>query len=150
MNDELYNPTFWHWLMLACVFYGLEILAPGVFFLWLGFAATASGLLKLALPELGWMPQYVLFSIFSVLSLVLWKKFAKRGLAEETDQPQLNQRNQRYLGRTLVLSEPIVNGIGKVTVEDSQWKVSGADAEAGSKVTVVQIDGSLFHVEPAQ
>jgi len=148
MNDEFYNPTFWHWLTLACVFYGLEILAPGVFFLWLGFAATASGLLKLMLPDMGWMPQYVLFSIFSVVSLILWKKFATKGKPEDTDQPNLNQRNQRYLGRTLILTEPIVNGFGKVVVEDSQWKVSGADAEAGASVKVVEVEGSIFRVEP--
>ena len=149
MNDEFYNPTYWHWLVLACVFYGLEIVAPGVFFLWLGFAATASGILKLVVPDLGWHIQFTLFAVFIVASLIGWKKFAKDGRDEETDQPNLNQRNQRYLGRVVVLTEAIENGYGKVRVEDSTWKVTGDDAAIGTRVKVVEVDGSIFRVEPA-
>jgi len=145
MNDEFYNPTFWHWLLLACVFYGLEIVAPGVFF---GFAATASGLVKAIAPDLAWQAQYLLFALFCVISLFGWKRFAKKSEDQETDQPALNQRNQRYLGRVVVLSEPIANGFGKIKVDDSQWKVTGEDAEAGTRVRVTEIDGSILHVEP--
>ena len=56
-------------------------------------------------------------------------------------------RTQRYLGRTLTLSEPIVNGIGKVKVDDSQWKVAGADAAKGTQVKVVSVEGSILQVE---
>jgi len=145
----LYNPTFWHWLILACVFMGLEILAPGVFFLWLGFAAIASAIVHFLLPGIGPEVQYALFGVFSILSLVGWKKFAKNSMEEETDQPALNQRNQKYLGRTLVLSEAIENGFGKVKVDDSQWRVTGDDAAVGTKVVVTQVNGAILEVEHA-
>jgi len=83
-----------------------------------------------------------------VISLFGWKRFAKKSEDQETDQPALNQRNQRYLGRVVVLSEPIANGFGKIKVDDSQWKVTGEDAEAGTRVRVTEIDGSILHVEP--
>ena len=147
MNEQFFNPSFWHWLVLACVFVGLEVTVPGVFFLWLGFAATASGLVKFLFPELSWGVQYLLFAAFSILSLVIWKRFVKQASPEDTDQPQLNRRNQSYKGRILVLSEPIVNGFGKVRVDDSQWKVSGVDADAGTRVKVTEVKGSILHVE---
>ena len=141
-------PTFWHWLVLACVFLVIEIAAPSAFFLWLTLAAATSALLAFIVPDLSWQIQYTLFAVFCVLSLFAWRRFAKDGTVAETDQPTLNQGNQRYVGRTLVLSEAIVNGLGKVTVEDSQWKVSGADADLGSSVKVVDVDGSILKVEP--
>lgn len=147
--DTFYNPTFWHWLVLGCIFLGLEIITPGAFFLWLSLAAVASAILQFLAPDLGWAIQFVAFSVFCVVSLIAWKRFAKDTKDIETDQPNLNQRGQAYKGRTLIVSHAIENGIGKVIVDDSQWKVTGADAPVGSKVKVVDVNGSVFSVEPA-
>lgn len=144
-----FEPTYWHWLVLACLFLVIEIAAPMTFFLWLALAAVASAAVAFLAPDLGWQTQYVLFAAFCILSLFAWRRFSKEGDVSETDQPNLNRRTQRYLGRTLTLSEPIVNGIGKVKVDDSQWKVAGADAAKGAQVKVVSIEGSVLQVEPA-
>jgi len=80
-----------------------------------------------------------------VVSLILWKRFAR--VDTETDQPQLNQRNQQYVGRTIALSEAIQNGVGKVRIDDSLWKVSGTDAAVGTQVKVIGVDGSTLLVE---
>lgn len=149
MNETFYNPTFWHWLVLGCIFLGLEIVVPGAFFLWLSFAAGASAILKFILPDLGWAAQFVAFSAFCIISLFAWKRFAKDSQEIETDQPTLNQRGQAYKGRVLVVSQAIVNGVGKVRVDDSQWKVVGDDAPIGTKVKVIEVNGSIFSVVPA-
>ena len=146
----LSNPTFWHWLILACVFIGLEIVAPGAFFLWLGLAAGATALVEFVFPNISGLVQYALFAAFCIISLVLWKRFGKATTDVATDQPQLNQRNQQYVGRTVALSAAIENGIGMVRIDDSQWKVSGADAPEGSKVKVTHVEGSILHVELVQ
>ena len=148
MTDFFYNPTYWHWLILGFICFGLELFAPGAFFLWLGFAAIASAALSLLMPDLNWAIQYFIFGVFSVASLVMWKQLSKKSEAEETDQPYLNQRSKAFLGRVVVLSEPIVNGYGKVIINDSHWKVTGPDAAVGSKVRVTTVDGSLLHVVP--
>ncbi|MFT5573603.1 MAG: hypothetical protein ACI9FR_002538 [Cryomorphaceae bacterium] len=141
------EPTYWHWLMLACVFLIVEVAAPSAFFLWLCLAAVASAALGFMAPEMAWQAQYIIFAVFCVLSLVAWKKFTKEGSVSETDQPTLNQANLRYIGRTLILSKAIVNGIGKVKVDDSQWAVSGVNSAVGSRVKVVGVDGSVLQVE---
>jgi membrane protein implicated in regulation of membrane protease activity len=142
-----FEPTYWHWLMLACVFLVVEIAAPSAFFLWLCIAAVASAAVGFMAPDISWQAQYIIFAVFCVLSLVAWKKFTKEGSVSETDQPTLNQANRRYIGRTLVLSQAIVNGLGKVTVDDSQWQVRGVDADVGSRVKVLDVIGSVLQVE---
>ncbi len=138
--------TFWHWLIAAACLFGLELLAPGAIMLWLGLAAVASALVAFVAPGIGWELQLILFAVFSLLSIFAWKKF---GVMEEkpTDQPHLNRRNERYIGRTFNLVDAIENGVGKVIVDDSQWKVMGEDAPLGTKVKVVGTDGTVLLVE---
>ncbi len=139
---------YWHWLVAAVVLVVLEILSPGVFFMWLGVAAAVVGGVLWLIPELSWQTQFVLFAVFSVVSIgVARMVLARRPIA--TDQPALNRRGEQYIGRTLVLSEPIENGIGKMRVDDTQWRVEGSDAPAGRRVRVTGVDGAVLKVEPA-
>jgi len=64
-----------------------------------------------------------------------------------TDEPALNRRGEQYIGRSFTLTEPIVNGEGKIKVDDSIWKISGADMEAGASVCVIALEGSILKVE---
>jgi membrane protein implicated in regulation of membrane protease activity len=138
--------SFWHWLILAAVLIIGEILAPGAFLLWLGFAALASALVSFVAPQTPWELQGLLFAIFSIISLFAWHKYGK-SLNMESDAPNLNQRNQQYVGRTLTLAEPIENGVGKVVVDDTQWKVTGQDAPKGSNVLVTGAKGNILVVQ---
>ena len=44
--------VFWHWWILAGLLLILELTAPAYFFLWLGIAAAATGLLLLVFPSI--------------------------------------------------------------------------------------------------
>ena len=50
----------------------------------------------------------------------------------------------------LTLDEPIVNGVGKVHVDDSTWKVNGVDVEAGTRVRVTGVRSTVLQVVPAE
>ena len=41
----------------------------------------------------------------------------------------------------------IINGTGKVTVDDSTWKVKGPDLPVGTHIKVTGVDGVVFRVE---
>jgi len=84
--------------------------------------------------------------VLSVVTLVVYKQYQKSHPVT-TDQPKLNRRGEQYVGRVFTLDEPIVNGVGKVKVDDSTWKVSGEDMSAGTKVRVADVDGTTFIVE---
>lgn len=138
--------TPWHWWVLAALLVILEIFTPGVFLLWLGVAGAIVGAILWFWPEFGWEWQLLSFAILSILSIVLARRYLSfRPI--QTDQPRLNRRGEQYIGRTFVLDEAIVNGFGKIKVDDTTWKVEGADTPVGSSVKVVAVDGVLLKVE---
>lgn len=148
MTEMLDNIVFWHWWILAGVLLILELTAPAFFFLWLGIAAAATGLIVLVFPGLSLETQLVLFSILSVVAVIAWRKYRESHPAE-TDQPNLNRRGAQYVGRTFTLAQPIENGVGKVTVDDSTWRVKGPDLPAGTRVLVSAVEGVVFVVSEA-
>lgn len=138
--------TFWHWWVLGIVLVILEAVAPGAIFLWLGVAAGVVGIILMIIPSVSWEWQLVIFSVVSVLSIVLWRHYLNEN-PTETDQPRLNRRGEQYVGRVFTLDEPMENGMGKIRVDDTTWKVSGSDCDGGSKVKVTGVDGVLLTVE---
>ncbi|MCB1881580.1 MAG: NfeD family protein [Gammaproteobacteria bacterium] len=144
--EWLENAVYWHWWVLGVVLIILETFSPGVFFIWMGVAAAAVGLVMLLFPDLGWEYQLLLFALVSVASVVLWRLLLDRH-PTETDQPRLNRRGEQYIGRTFTLDEPIVNGLGKIRVDDSTWKIEGEDCIAGTRIRVVGVDGVVLKVE---
>ncbi len=142
----MFELTAWHWFTLACILLVLEITVPVAFFLWMAAAALASMLVALLWPSLGWQVEMGLFSVFALLSAIIWAKRPKQDVV--TDQPGLNERNYQYLGATVVVCNEIKNGVGKVKVNDSIWKAKGGDAKVGTQMQVVRVEGSVFHVEP--
>jgi membrane protein implicated in regulation of membrane protease activity len=88
----------------------------------------------------------VTFSVLSVGSIVLARKLLSRHPID-SDRPLLNRRAAQYVGRVFVLAEPIVNGAGKIRIDDSTWRVRGTDAPTGGRVRVVDADGVILCVE---
>jgi membrane protein implicated in regulation of membrane protease activity len=140
--------VFWHWWILAGLLLILELTAPAFFFLWLGIAAASVGLILLVFPSIGVEIQLVLFAITSIVSVLAWRKY-RESRPITTDQPNLNRRGQQYVGRIFSLTQPISNGVGKVIVDDSTWKVKGPDLPIGTHIKVTGVDGVVFQVESA-
>ena len=138
--------TQWHWFIFALVLLILEIFVPGAFFLSMGIAAVILGLVLWLMPMLGWEYQLILFGILSVIIIIWWRSRLARA-PQVSDQPHLNRRGEQYIGRTFTLQEPIVNGNGKIRVDDSTWKIHGQDCPAGTQVTVTGVDGVVLRVE---
>lgn len=136
---------YWHWWIFAVVLVIIETLAPGAFFLWMGIAAGIVGVVLYFIPEMVPPFQWAIFAVVSVATIVIWRYQLARN-PTETDHPTLNRRGAQYIDRVFTLDEPIVNGSGKITVDDSTWKIQGDDCEAGAKVKVNGVDGVILHV----
>lgn len=139
--------VFWHWLGLALILGIVDvILGANFLFVWCGFAAAFVGILMLLIPKLSWELQFFIFGIGVLASFIGWRQVLKR-TRKQSDQPQLNRRSRQYIGRIFTLDTPIVNGRGKVRVDDSQWVVEGNDMEVGTKVKVIDVEGVILKVE---
>ncbi|MBL8705345.1 MAG: NfeD family protein [Rhodospirillales bacterium] len=143
--DEL---LFWHWWILAGILMVLEVVAPGVFLLWLGIAAAITGLIAYVAPTLGWQWEGLIFALLAIVIVWSWRYYQRRN-PTETDLPTLNRRGEQYVGRRLSLDQPIVNGRGQVKVDDSTWRVEGADLPAGTAIVVTGVKGTILVVERA-
>jgi membrane protein implicated in regulation of membrane protease activity len=146
--EFLENLNFWGWWILALALFVIELLAPGVFFLWLGLAAVVVGFIALLLPDLGWQVDFVIFAVLGVASAILGRKFWKPKAGESPD-PTLNVRGSQYVGQTYLLETAIENGHGRMTVADGSWLVTGPDLPRGAKVRVTGVEGARLRVEAA-
>ncbi len=141
---------FWHWMVIGVFLLALEVFAPGAILMWFGFGGLLTGALLWLIPSMSIEWQILIFSLFSIASVLLWKKYGSKADTMETDNPNLNNRLRDYIGRDTVLIEAISNGTGLAKVGDSAWKVRGKDLPKGTRVKIVDLDGMFFVVEAVE
>ncbi len=138
---------YWHWIVLGLVLIILEMLLPGFVLMWFGAGALLVGSLLYIFPEISWQWQFFIFSIFSVLSLFGWRYWSKNNESDDPESGVLNQRGKALVGRKTVLIEAIVNGVGRVQLDDTFWRVNGDDLDKDKLVLIVDVDGATLKVE---
>ncbi|HEX8165062.1 MAG TPA: NfeD family protein [Beijerinckiaceae bacterium] len=138
----------WTWIILGLVLMGLELLAPGVFLLWLGLAAVATGVLDWAF-NLSWQAAALAFALLSVASVLTGRAVTRHPEDEDEGPSALNRRGHALIGRVFTLETPIAGGAGRIRVDDSSWRVTGPAAPPGASVRVVRVEGATLVVEPA-
>jgi membrane protein implicated in regulation of membrane protease activity len=146
MWDYLQDLSFWDWLGLGTVLLILEVFGAGGYLLWIGVAAAGVGILTYIIPSMSWEVQFLLFAVLSVLTALYWWR-RQRSVLRKSDQPGLNMRGSELIGRTFAVHDAIVDGRGKIKVDDGVWMVVGPDTAAGNQVRVVAQDGAILKVE---
>lgn len=137
----------WFWFVLSLVLFGLEMVIPGVIFMWLAFAAIAVGALVLMFADMSWQVQCVIFSVLGIISVYSGRTYLRKNPIISEDE-NLNDRGARYIGNRYMLERELVNGEGKVRIGDTLWLVRGNfDGEVGASVKVVGSDGTVLIVE---
>ena len=135
----------WTWWVIAGILLLVELILTGVFFMWLALAAALVALIDLFI-DLRWQVEIAIFAIFAVLLVLVVRPRLK---LPHVEIPNLNQRMFDYVGRSYVLHEAIVNGSGKIRIDDTLWVVTGADREKGEWIKVNGVEGTRLLVEPA-
>jgi membrane protein implicated in regulation of membrane protease activity len=137
------NP--WWWLGLAVLLGIGEILTPGVLLIWVAAAAAIVGAFALTVS----IPLALQFLLFAGLCLIaVWagRRWYRDNPVASQD-PLLNDRMARLMGRHVVVVEAIVNGEGRVRVDDGTWTAQGPDAPSGAQMVVVGVSGAILVVE---
>jgi membrane protein implicated in regulation of membrane protease activity len=146
IQDAFISLGAWAWIILGVVLIGIELIAPGSFFIWLGLAAIVTGLID-AVLGLSWQTSALLFALLCVAAVILGRAATRSRTQDEPQAEMLNRRGQSLVGRVFTLETPIKDGEGRIRVDDSSWRVTGADRFAGAKVRVVRIEGSTLVVD---
>jgi membrane protein implicated in regulation of membrane protease activity len=135
---------FWHWLGLAAIVLVFEIITGSGFLLWVGLAAGVVGILLFFFPALSWVVQLLTFSVLTVAG---WFFYLKHYPLKKRKSSMLNRRGEQQIGRIFMLDTPIINGMGKVRIDDSVWRVRCADLPAGTQIKIIGIDGIILIAE---
>lgn len=141
------NFTHWMWFVAMFIFLLLEMMAPGIVFLWLGIAAGVTGVLVLLFSDISWEMQTVIFTALSFLSVFMGRRYIKRTGDIPSDNEMLNKRGEAMIGRKVTVAIAIEDGRGKVKVGDSMWTAVGTDTPIGEMVTITAVNGTELTVE---
>lgn len=135
------------WLAIGLVLAVAEMAIPGVFLIWMAGAALITGVLSWVVPiELPL--QIVTFAVLSILAVFLGRRYLAGHPVVAAD-PLMNRRAARAIGESVVVTEAIVGGAGRVRLGDGEWLARGEDAAPGARLKVVGVEGSVLLVSSA-
>lgn len=136
---------FWHWFVLAGVFFVFEIITFTTFFLFFGASAVAMALITLLFPEMTVTAQAIIASLLAVISMVCGYHFFKKRHIGAGDNPNdVNARMEKYIGRSATLSLDAKNGVSKIQMGDTQWRVLIDEGKAGDTVEITGFHSTSF------
>ncbi len=121
------------WLVAGLVACAAEMLHPGIFLLWIGLAAAATGILTLAMD----IPVNGQLGIFIATSMVLLLVALQR---VRTARDRLNEPEAGLIGQKCVASD-FAGGEGRVRFRDSSWQARTTDGSSPAADTPLQIVG---------
>lgn len=138
----------WSWIVLGLLLLIVELLAPGIFFIWFGLAALVTALVTYLLTDrifLSWQAQILIFLVLSVVAVLIGRRYF--GTQSRQDEPLLNLRGQQLVGQRATLDEPIVNGRGRLRINDTVWRIKGPDLPSGAAVEILAFDPVSLELE---
>ena len=146
-NMDALTLSWWVWLVAGLVFFILEAMsAGGLFLLFFGVGAVLIGLLDLLGIHLSFVVQGLVFVVFSVVSLLL---FRERLLARfQSHMPK--SKVDTLVGETAKALDDIpANGIGTAELRGASWtahNLSDAVILQSGRCRVERVEGLTLHV----
>lgn len=140
----------WYWLIGGLIIAGLELLAAGVFLLWIGLGAMIVGLVLMLMPGLPFAAQLLVFALSMLGSIGLGFYIQRRSGPVSAEQ-EVNQELAGMVGRRCEAATDFAAGRGRIRVGDTTYGALGDDAiRAGDIVEIVSADAHAIAVERTQ
>ncbi len=133
--------TPWLWLTTGLILCAAEMFVPGIFLLWFGLAAIATGAIELVV-ELSAAIALIIFALLSIAFALIGRKIY--GPMGKSIESMPGHRAAALIGREFILDQPITQGFGRIRVDDTVWRVRGADQPSGAKVRVKQVEDEVL------
>lgn len=141
---------WWQWALLGLLLAALELMTPGGFYLlFFGLAGLAVALLSaVGAADALWL-QILLFSVFSIVSLLLFRNPLLRWMARHTP-PAIEVDN--LVGESAVAAAAIEpGGMGRAELRGASWSARNEGAsriEAGGRCRVMRVEGLVIWIQP--
>lgn len=129
------------WLIIGFILLILELMIPGVFLMWWGFAAMITALSAKFFPTLSLGELSTIFALFAVLFSLIWWKIQRNRDQVDDRQTDLNNREHHLIGTVGVVVEVVSGNIIRAKFGDTTWKVIGDNLQLGDHVEVLKAEG---------
>lgn len=140
---------WWAWMVLGLFLLVIEILTPGgFFFLFFGAGALLVGLLAVfgVAQSLGW--QVLLFSLFSVGSLLLFRRHLIAALGP---RPSLPPTDSLAGEAAIVRGDIPPGGVGQAELRGTTWQARNSTRRvlaSGERCVVEKVEGLTLFLRP--
>ena len=137
-----------YWLIVAGIFFVIEIFTAGFLVFWLGIAALIAMIVSFFIPNI--TIQTIVFIIFSIILLLATKPLIKKFMnVKETKTNAFSIIGKKAL---VIKNIDSINKSGQIKVNGEVWSAIGKNddtIEKGTEVEVVSINGVKAVVKPA-
>ena len=142
--------TWWLWAFLGLFLLGSEVVTPGGFYmLFFGIGALVVGaLVGLGMIQSEWM-SWLLFSVFSVASLVILRPPLRRLMT--ADRGNVSSVDTMGGETAIVLDDLPPGATGKAECRGSTWNAHNAGDKPllkGQRSLVDRVDGITLWIKP--
>lgn len=135
------------WFIVGLVLILMEFVIPGLVIVFFGLGAWVTAVLVAIFPEMAFWVQMMIFTVFSVATLVLLRRSLKKRFFSDQEGAE-SEGVDDYIGKTAVVVEDIRDGEGKVDFRGTSWSaISDEDIPKGSKVKIIEKESIKLKVE---
>lgn len=123
MLELLLDVGFFHWLALALILLGIEVMAGTYDLLWVSIAGFITSIFALLAPSAmdSLQMQIIVFLLASICLIVAGRTVFSRMRAKLGDRPTLNKRMDGMVGARGVTVTDFDSGTGRVKIGDTEW-----------------------------
>lgn len=128
--------TWWHWLALGLLLFGIEMMSGTFDLLMVAIATVLTALFAAFAPDgiSGWQAQLLVFGVAAGGLVIAGRTLFASARKQPPEHPTLNKRMTQLVGQHGQVTRELVNGTGQVKIGDTVWN---AEAAAGQPAIAV-------------
>ena len=128
------------WLIIAILFFILEMMGPSFLLFWVGIGALITMVSSIFIDNI--IIEIGIFAVSSILLIFCTRPFAKKMTQKDTTVTNANS----CIGKQAIVTQEInpLKGIGQIKVETEIWSAKSSSdeiIEKGELVTILEING---------
>jgi membrane protein implicated in regulation of membrane protease activity len=140
--------AWWVWIVFGFVLLGGELVTPGGFYvLFFGVSGICVGLITALVPGFPLWGQWLLFTVFAVLSLLVFRRPLLEWFRRRTPSTEVDN----LVGETAMPMEDIaVNAVGKAELRGATWNARNVGDKLlarAQRCRVRRVDGLTLDIE---
>ncbi len=136
------------WFVVGLVLILMEFIIPGLVIVFFGLGAWVTAIFVSIFPEMAFWVQMMIFTVFSVATLVLLRRTLKKRFFSNQEGAE-SEGLDDYIGQKAVVEKAIKNGEGKILFKGVSWSAyADEDIPEGTNVTIIDKDSIKLKIKP--